>query len=70
MGKEADRDKSIMSQILKLHKKIDYLTDEVMTRLDEISDKVSEEDEDPEFPFAPTPRGVQSIKIIKKGDKQ
>ena len=70
MGKEADRDKSIMSQVLKLHKKIDYLTDEVMTRLDEISDKVSEEDEDPEFPFAPTPRGVPSIKIINKGDKQ
>ncbi len=59
-----------MSQILKLHKKIDYLTDEVMTRLDEISDKVSEEEDDPEFPFAPKPQGINEIKIINKGDKQ
>tara|TARA_B100000131_G_scaffold315342_1_gene353589 strand:+ start:2080 stop:2280 length:201 start_codon:yes stop_codon:yes gene_type:complete len=66
MGNE----KNIMSQILKLHKKIDYLTDEVMTRLDEISDKVSEEEDDPEFPFAPKPQGINEIKIINKGDKQ
>jgi hypothetical protein len=69
MGTEADRDKSIISQITKLHKKIDYLTDEVMTRLDAISNKVSEESEDPDFPFAPR-QGIQSIKIINKGDKQ
>lgn len=66
MGKEADRDKSIMTQIIKLHKKIDYLTDEVMTRLDKITGEEDEAQKD--FPFAPTPpMGTPQI-IIKKRD--
>ncbi len=62
MGKEADRDKSIMSQILKLHKKIDYLTDEVMTRLDKLAGEEAQQD----FPFAPKPEGIKTIKIKGK----
>ena len=58
MGKEADRDKSIMAQILKLHKKIDYLTDQVMDRLDKLAGEESQQD----FPFAPKPEGIKSIK--------
>lgn len=61
MSKEADRDKSIMNQILKLHKKIDYLTDQVMDRLDKIQSK-EESDEN----FSYEPQGIQSITIQKK----
>ena len=62
MGKEADRDKSIMSQILKLHKKIDYLTDKVMIRLDKLAGEEAQQD----FPFAPKPEGIKTIKIKGK----
>lgn len=68
MGKEADRDKSIMTQIIKLHKKIDYLTDEVMTRLD----KMTGEEAQKEFPFAPKPNEatIQSISIKKRENNE
>jgi hypothetical protein len=65
MGKEADREKSIMSQIIKLHKKIDYLTDEVMTRLDKISNTT---ESNTEFPFEP--QGIKSISIKRKEENE
>jgi len=65
MGKEADRDKSIMAQILKLHKKIDYLTDEVMSRLDKMS---NQDKSNTEFPFEP--QGIQSISIQRKENNE
>ena len=58
MGKEADRDRSIMREVLKLHKKIDYLTDQVMDRLDKLAGEEAQQD----FPFAPKPEGIKSIK--------
>tara|TARA_Y100000361_G_scaffold144848_1_gene153366 strand:- start:45 stop:245 length:201 start_codon:yes stop_codon:yes gene_type:complete len=62
MGKEADRDKAIMSQMIKLHKKIDYLTNEVMSRLDKLIPDNEEAQQD--FPFAPNPpQGITEIKI-------
>tara|TARA_Y100001938_G_C7789737_1_gene281944 strand:+ start:112 stop:315 length:204 start_codon:yes stop_codon:yes gene_type:complete len=61
MGKEADRDRSIMREVLKLHKKIDYLTDQVMDRLDKMTEKEDEAQKD--FPFAPKPEGIKSIRI-------
>ena len=67
MRKEADRDKSIMAQIIKLHKKIDYLTDEVMSRLD----KMTGEEAQKEFPFAPKPsEAIKSISIKKRENNE
>ena len=67
MGKEAERDKAIMSQIIKLHKKIDYLTDQVMDRLDKMIDEESQKD----FPFAPIqPKGITEIRIKEKGNNE
>lgn len=60
MGKEADRDKAIMREVIKLHKKIDYLTDQVIDRLDKMTGEQAQKD----FPFAPKPdEGIQSIRI-------
>ena len=58
MGKEAERDKAIMREVIKLHKKIDYLTDQIMDRFD----KMSGEEAQKEFPFAPK-QGIESISI-------
>ena len=69
MGKEADRDKSIMREVLKLHKKIDYLTDEVMTRLDKLIPDNQEAQQD--FPFAPNPpEGITEIKIKQRDNNE
>jgi hypothetical protein len=65
MGKEAERDKAIMTQIIKLHKKIDYLTDEVMGRLDKIMDEEAQK----EFPFAPK-QGIQSITMKTREENE
>jgi len=69
MGKEADREKAIMSQIIKLHKKIDYLTDEVMARLDRLAPE--EEQAQQDFPFAPNPpQGITEIKIKQRDNNE
>jgi len=66
MGKEADREKAIMASIIKLHKKIDYLTDQVMDRLDKMTEEEDQAQKD--FPFAPSPpQGITEITIKKKG---
>ncbi len=65
MGKEADRDRSIMREVLKLHKKIDYLTDKVMDRLDKLTGEEAQQD----FPFAPKPEGIKSIRIKGKDNE-
>jgi len=64
MAKEADRDKAIMREILKLNKKIDYLTDNVFTLLNQISDKVGVEKENVPQPFinVPAPKADWTIK--------
>ena len=60
MGKEADRERAIMREVIKLHKKIDYLTDQVMERLDKMTGEQAQKD----FPFAPPPdEGIKSIRI-------
>ena len=67
MGKEADRERAIMRELIKLHKKIDYITDQVIERLD----KMSGEQAQKEFPFAPKPNeAIQSISIKKKEDNE
>ena len=49
-----------MREVIKLHKKIDYLTDQVMERLDKMTGEQAQKD----FPFAPTPdEGIKSIRI-------
>jgi hypothetical protein len=60
----SESDKSILREIAKLHKKIDYLTDEVMSRLDQLPKE--EEEAQKDFPFAPNPQGIKEIKIKRK----
>jgi hypothetical protein len=64
MAKEADRDRSIMREILKLNKKIDYLTDNVFILLNQISDKVGVDKENVAPPFinVPAPKADWTIK--------
>jgi hypothetical protein len=72
MGEETQREKAIMTQIIKLHKKIDYLTDEVMCRLDKMSKDIRKKEggeAQKDFPFAPK-QGIQSISIKTKEENE
>ena len=61
MGKQADREEAIMVQLIELHKKMDYITEEVSTKLDKILNEVGEDNDDD----TPSEEGaIQSINII------